>query len=248
MASSVCEENIQEAQSISFILSQKGKPLLVLNKHLFKLNKSTDSKQYWICTIKGCPAKVHTKNSNVFDKMIDDHNHLAEQENIEIRIFREKIKQRAIEETTPIPRIYDEECAKALFSNEIIAILPSEREISKMLFLRVLLRKIFFLILKDSGINKARRGVTPTIPTTQFFEIPISYTQTLREKDFLVVDKMVSRRQRLILFASPEQLKLLFTAETILMDGTFSSCPNMFAQVYTIHSVKYEQGSQIILV
>ena len=76
-----------------------------------------------------------------------------------------------------------------------------------MLFLRVLLRKIFFLILKDSGINKARRSVTPTIPTTQFFEIPISYTQTLREKDFLVVDKMVSRRQRLILFASPEQLK-----------------------------------------
>jgi len=59
---------------------------------------------------------------------------------------------------------------------------------------------------------------------------------------------MVSRQQRLILFASPEQLKLLFTAETILMDGTFSSCPNMFAQVYTIHSVKYEQGSQIILV
>ena len=73
MASSVCEENIQGSQSISFILSQKGKPLLVLNKHLFKLNKSTDSKQCWICTIKGCPAKVHTKNSNVFDKMIDDH-------------------------------------------------------------------------------------------------------------------------------------------------------------------------------
>lgn len=132
MTSSLCEENRQESQLISFIQSQKGKPLLVANKHIFKLNKSTENKKYWICTIKGCIAKIHTGNNDEFIKAIDDHNHLAEKENIEIRIFREKIKQRAIEETTPIPRIYDEECAKALLSSEIIAILPSEREMSKM--------------------------------------------------------------------------------------------------------------------
>lgn len=93
----------------------------------------------------------------------------------------------------------------------------------------------------DSAINKARRRGTPIIPTTQLFEIPDFYTKTLRKNAFLIVDKMITRRQRMILFASSEQLKLLFTAETILMDGTFSSCPEIFDQVYTIHCIKYEQ-------
>jgi hypothetical protein len=52
---------------------------------------------------------------------------------------------------------------------------------------------------------------------------------------------MITRRQRILLFASNEQLKMLFNAKTILMDGTFSSSPTMFDQVYTIHSIKFDQ-------
>ena len=55
----------------------------------------------------------------------------------------------------------------------------------------------------------------------------------MRKDDFLIVDKMITRRQRILLFSSNEQLKMLFRAEAILMDGTFSTCPNMFDQVYT---------------
>ncbi|CAF4506572.1 unnamed protein product, partial [Rotaria magnacalcarata] len=33
---------------------------------------------------------------------------------------------------------------------------------------------------------------------------------------------MITRRQRILLFSSSEQLKMLFGAETILMDGTCS--------------------------
>ncbi|CAF4979696.1 unnamed protein product, partial [Rotaria socialis] len=146
--------------------------------------------------------------------------HVPEKETIVVREFREKIKQRAIEETTPIPRIYDEECAKAMLSTAAIAVLPSEH----------------------SAINKARRAVTPIIPTTQLFDIPDPFARTLRDNSFLIIDKLIARRQRMILFASDEQLKMLFSAETILMDGTFSSCPKIFDQVYTIHSIKYEQS------
>jgi len=95
--------------------------------------------------------------------------------------------------------------------------------------------------LKDSAFNKARRAVTPTIPTTQLFDIPDPFSKTLRNDNFIVLDKMITRRQRILLFASNEQLKMLFNAETILMDGTFSSCPAMFDQVYTIHSIKFDQ-------
>ncbi|CAF4689044.1 unnamed protein product, partial [Rotaria socialis] len=136
---------------------------------------------------------------------------------------REKIKQRAINETTPIPRIYDEECAKAMLSNTAIAILPSECEM-------------------NSGINKARRAITPIIPTTQLFDIPESYSKTLNKNEFLITDKMITRRQRILLFSTSEQLKMLFATETIFMDGTFSTCPKMFDQVYTIHAIKYDQS------
>ncbi|CAF4729973.1 unnamed protein product [Rotaria socialis] len=108
-------------------------------------------------------------------------------------------------------------------SEATTAILPSEREM-------------------NSGINKARRAMTPTIPTTQLFDIAEPFTKTLHDDDFLIVDKMITRRQRILLFASREQLKMLLGVDTILMDGTFSTCPSVFDQVYTIHAVKYDQS------
>ena len=67
----------------------------------------------------------------------------------------------------------------------------------------------------------------------------------MRNEKFLIVDKMITRRQRIIIFASNDQLKVLFNAEEILMDGTFSTCPKMFDQVYTIHAIKHEQCKKI---
>jgi len=50
IVSSSSGENQPLSSSISFIQSQKGKPLLVLDKYIFKLNKTTSTKKYWICT------------------------------------------------------------------------------------------------------------------------------------------------------------------------------------------------------
>jgi hypothetical protein len=43
--------------------------------------------------------------------MISEHCHNAGEEQLEVRKFRDKVKQRAIDKATLIPRIYDEECA-----------------------------------------------------------------------------------------------------------------------------------------
>ncbi|CAM4973970.1 unnamed protein product [Rotaria socialis] len=218
--SSLFGDNHSPSPVISFVMSQKEKPLLVSDEYIFKLNKTTTTSKYWICADIACSAKIHTNTNNQLTKMTGEHSHVPEKETIAVREFREKIKQRVIEETTPIPRIYDEECAKATLSTAAIAVLPSEH----------------------SAINKARRAVTPIIPTTQLFDIPGPFARTLRDNTFLTIDKLITRRQMMILFASDEQLKMLFSAETILMDGTFSSCPKIFDQVYTKHSIKYEQS------
>ncbi|CAF2843341.1 unnamed protein product [Rotaria sp. Silwood2] len=134
-ASSSLYEKQPPSTVISFIQSQKGKPLLVLDKYLFKLNKPTTTKKYWICTLIECSAKIHTNINDHFIKMIGEHCHPAESERIDVREFRKNVKHRAINETTLIPRIYDEECAKAMLSTLSIAILPSEREINKQIVL-----------------------------------------------------------------------------------------------------------------
>ncbi|CAF2136503.1 unnamed protein product, partial [Rotaria magnacalcarata] len=92
-----------------------------------------------------------------------------------------------------------------------IAILPSQREMS-------------------SSLNKARRLETPPIPDSQIFDIPYLYTQTIKNEEFLCVDKFITRKTRILLFASNEQLNLLFQNSIVLMDGTFRTYPKIFDQ------------------
>lgn len=115
---------------ISFINSQKGKLMIVIDDYIFKFNRQSKSTKHWICIFNGCSAKVHTTLENQLIDLVDIHNHPPEKEEIEIRKFREKIKERAVTETTPVPQIYEEECVRIMLSFAAIAIVPSEREIS----------------------------------------------------------------------------------------------------------------------
>ncbi|CAF3071466.1 unnamed protein product [Rotaria socialis] len=74
-----------------FINSNKRKPLLVADEYTFKLNKTTTSTKYWICTINGCAAKVHTDSNNGLMKTICKHSHLPEKEKLEVREAHEKM-------------------------------------------------------------------------------------------------------------------------------------------------------------
>ncbi|CAF3832306.1 unnamed protein product, partial [Rotaria sp. Silwood1] len=161
------DDNISQSSVVSYIQSQKGKPLLVLDNCIFKLNKTTITTKYWTCTCIECSMKVHTNVNDQLVKIIGEHCHPTEQELIHVREFRAKVKQRAIDETTPIPRIYDEDRARGMLSNVVIALLPSKREI-------------------NNAVNKAHRVVIPTIPITQLFDFPDVYTKTLRTNSYFV--------------------------------------------------------------
>ncbi|CAF3405365.1 unnamed protein product, partial [Rotaria sp. Silwood2] len=62
-----------------------GKSLLVVDDYTFKLNKATTTTKYWICTINGCAAKVHTDSNNRLMKTVGNHNHLREKEQLELK-------------------------------------------------------------------------------------------------------------------------------------------------------------------
>jgi hypothetical protein len=100
------------------------------------LNKQTSSKIYWICKTKNCKASVHTDSNNSFLKSTGEHNHLLEPEDVEVQRFRKILKDRVINETAPIAKIYDEELAKAQFSSETLASVPMVRRIRKIILLQ----------------------------------------------------------------------------------------------------------------
>ncbi|CAF4017659.1 unnamed protein product, partial [Rotaria magnacalcarata] len=80
----VCSSpNEAKSPAISFMNANKGKPLLVADEYTFKLNKATTTTKYWICTINGCAAKVHTDLTNLLMKTAGNHSHLPEKEKIE---------------------------------------------------------------------------------------------------------------------------------------------------------------------
>ena len=99
--------------SVSFVKSNKGKPLLLLNQYIFKCNKSTDSKRYWICTEGGCDVSVQTKLNNEFLSISGDHDHVIDPDVLQRKLLKEKMKDRILTETASITTIYDEEISKA---------------------------------------------------------------------------------------------------------------------------------------
>ncbi|CAF4570128.1 unnamed protein product, partial [Rotaria sp. Silwood2] len=213
-----------EKVEISFVTSNKGNPLILCDNYLFRCNKTTARKKYWMCTEKGCSVYVHTTLNKELICLNGVHNHLSSPEQLEAKLLRDKMKERILTETISITKIYDEEIVKAKLSKAAAAILPT-------------------VIEYRSNMSKARRKITPVIPSTVMFEIPELYQQTLSNERFLTIDLFLKRGQdRILVFASDQQLELLFESDTIFMDGTFDTSPANFKQVYLIHVHKFGQG------
>ncbi|CAF3837842.1 unnamed protein product [Rotaria sp. Silwood1] len=192
--------------------------MLNINNFIFKLNKTTSTTKYYRCEDSRCTVTARTDLQDILLNIKGDHCHPPKPEEIQIRTFKQVVKTRAISESTPIPQIYDEEAVRMDLSTLSIAALPSQRELS-------------------STLNKARRLQTPSIPNSQLFDISESYRKTLKNLPFVCVDQIIKRKTRILVFASNEQLKLLFNSSVILMDGTFSSSPPIFDQ--TTSTPKY---------
>ncbi len=118
------------SNTISFLISQKGKKMLNIDNIILKLNRTTEKKKYYRCLDPQCTMTVHTDHNDIILNIKGDHYHPSEPEEVQIRMFKQAVKTRAINESTPIPQIYDEEAARINLSTLSIAAVPSQREMS----------------------------------------------------------------------------------------------------------------------
>ena len=104
--------------------------MLIYSGYVYRLKKSTVKVNYWSCSSNGCAAVVHTNVNNVFIKNNGQHQHLPVPEHIEVRDFKWKVKQRVVNETATVPKIYEEELASANLSSVALIIAPSPADAS----------------------------------------------------------------------------------------------------------------------
>ena len=58
------------------------------------------------------------------------------------------------------------------------------------------------------------------------------WAESIDGKRFLLVED--GDDKKIIIFATDDNMKLLAEAETLLVDGTFHTCPEIFYQIFTV--------------
>ncbi|CAF2957994.1 unnamed protein product [Rotaria sp. Silwood2] len=142
--------------------------MLNINNFIFKLNKTTSTTKYYRCEDSCCTVTVRTDLEDTFLNINSDHFHPPEPEEIQIRVFKQVAKARAI----------------------------------------------------SSTLNKARRLQTPSIPNSQLFDIPESYTKTFGCAFALLPDRKKHTYKYLFheLHNKAAQLNMTFNPCTIMSD------------------------------
>jgi hypothetical protein len=117
---------------ISFLTSNKNKPLLRVDGYVHQHNKSTAKVNYWVCEQKMCWSGVHLDSNDQFLKFTKvDHTHMPMPERQEIRKRMENIRDRVKSETTAIGHIYSEQLTHTNLSKAALAFASTAKEASK---------------------------------------------------------------------------------------------------------------------
>lgn len=78
------------------------------------------------------------------------------------------------------------------------------------------------------------KGNHPTAPQS-VEELVLPEEKTNSGEEFVLFDSGSGKKNRIIMFASETTLNFLAKCQTMFMDGTVSSGPMLFDQVYVIH-------------
>lgn len=185
--------------------TEKNKPLLLSNGFCYIIDRLTNKKAYWKCELSRsgkCKGRLHTDlQFTTILTVASEHNHPGSAVKVEVRLFQEKVRKRAIDTTERTQEVIDHCLTNA--SDPMVARLPNFKHVKRT-------------IQRRRQINDL-----PKIPHDKnFAAIPMSLTVTSRDEKFLQFDSGPGDH-RILIFASEEQLDIFSASEHILIDGTF---------------------------
>ncbi|XP_053208063.1 uncharacterized protein LOC128392104 [Panonychus citri] len=199
---------------MEIIKSNRGRFNLVYNNFVYNLRNRNDIRCYWRCSESKCSVTVITQDINIV-KEPTEHFHDKHFKKIE------KIKSRdqMIEEIKKSPNLSIKQIFNNVRENRTLKLIENNEDI-------LIVPK--FLNLKSSLYSK-RKSTYPLIDKNNLI-IPSDYQLTLDKKSFLIHND-----NNMIVFSSSTFLTHLANSDRVYVDGTFSSVPRQFYQLFTIH-------------
>lgn len=188
--------------------------------------RSSDELTFWRCknrdTCKGSVTTNHYSSPNlVITNVGHPHSHAAEDAEILMDRHVRGIKRRAMSNPNEPPaKIIDQELVSET-NEEVLMRMPQRRN---------LLRSV-------SRYQNLNRPAIPSILNE--LEIIDPYNKTLEGERFLLYDSGVEDEDRLIIYATDDDLRRLCASEVVYCDGTFKCAPRLFKQLFTIHAVVF---------
>ena len=94
--------------AVEIVTTQKGGEALIWQECKFTLNhKMANGKKYWRCAKRICPARITTEGNEVLQQT-NGHSHPVDGVEAEVERVKHNLRNRAREEVTPIPTIYND--------------------------------------------------------------------------------------------------------------------------------------------
>ncbi|CAM4850845.1 unnamed protein product [Rotaria magnacalcarata] len=190
-----------------------------------------------------CHSRLHTCiSTNAIVKPPSEHTCKVNGTTLELRVFNEFVADRAINaQETPDTIITN--CYKGIKKNCFsLDFILSSTDISDPSIVRLpardnIKRRIRMLRHNNQVVKEPN---DPNFPSA-----PIQLTKTARKDHFLRCDTGPGD-DRILIFASDEQVDVLQDTEEFLVDGAFKVVPDIFYQLYIIHGVFRDHAIPLI--
>lgn len=200
------------------MFSEKGKPLKIVNGFKFRRDRNVKVGISWRCSEKSCSARIYTDDrENILHRGETVHNH--EVPTIKSRqLVANSLKIKILDTiSTRSTQLVDTEVVKLGVSNDF-----TEDD-------------------RDSvcrSIYRKKRSILPPLPKFLYETHSVLddlNVRSLLDENMTIINDPV---HNIVGFSTARNLKCLCDADTILLDGTFDSCPQFFYQLFTIHIFK----------
>lgn len=205
--------------SLKFVVSERGKPLLVLEDFTYRLKRELkNGEKFWTCTKSNCNAKVFTVG-DVLSRRDTTHHHEADPQTISRKVISSTAKRKATENLSERP-------SKIIHS----ALIDNVGDFKNLTVTDINSIK--------RNIYNERRKTLPPLPksTEDVIEILKNMDiRTVKMENFLSV---CDEENKIVVFSCDSNLRFLSSCDKMFMDGTFQFCTKYFCQLFSIHVVK----------
>lgn len=171
-----------------------------------------------------CPARLIRKRdeNNEYVYIVKQaHSHMLDPRDIEVQNMKKNLKEIAATSRQPTRAVVAQ--AQAGLSEYALVQSPEYDSLA-------------------NSVRIERNGGEHSKPPTSLHDLtlPDELRRTASGEPIVMYDSDIYEdEKRLMIFSTHKNLEFLATCETIHMDGTFKTCPQLFTQLFVIHGMLY---------